>query len=323
VFVRKGAGWSQQAYLKASTNGQFDEFGTAVSVSQDWLLIGAPGSSNSYTGAAYMFQRTGAVWTQRDILTASNAEPGDAFGSSVALSVGTAVVGARWEYSASTGVNGGESDNSVSGAGAAYVFQHVGPGWSQQAYLKTLGAHKYGHFGQSVSVSNGGVVIGASGDASNATGINGDPTDNSAPHAGAAYIFDNCGGSITEYGSGCAGTGGVVPLLLIGGCAAPTDTISINVVDGLGGASAFLFLGSGQSALPFGGGCDLLTQAPFNAIGPLQLGGVGAGCGSLSLWVFVPSGLPPNFLATLQAFVIDPGSPIGAAGTNGVEIVVK
>jgi hypothetical protein len=99
------------------------------------------------------------------------------------------VVGAPNEDSNATGVNGDQADNSAFVAGAAYVFVRSGTTWTQQAYLKASNAERTDEFGRSVAISGDTVVIGASGEDSNATGVNGDQADNSASLSGAAYVF--------------------------------------------------------------------------------------------------------------------------------------
>ncbi|MCX6606665.1 MAG: FG-GAP repeat protein, partial [Acidobacteria bacterium] len=129
--------------------------------------------------------------TQRAYLKASNTGASDYFGYSVAISGDTVVVGAPLESSNATGVNGTQSDNSAIYAGAAYVFvRSSGSGtWTQQAYLKASNTEASDYFGQSVAISGDTVVVGAYGESSNATGVNGAQSDNSANDAGAAYVF--------------------------------------------------------------------------------------------------------------------------------------
>ncbi|MCH8056663.1 MAG: FG-GAP repeat protein [Proteobacteria bacterium] len=203
VFTRSGTVWSQQAYLKASNTDIDDLFGLSVAISGDTLVVGtrredsnASGingdqSDNSaiQAGAAYVFTRSGTVWNQQAYLKASNTDKHDLFGFSVAISGDTLVVGAYPEASNATGINGDQSDNSVEFAGAAYVFTRSGMTWSQQAYLKASNTDKHDLFGFSVAISGDTVVVGASGEDSNATGINGDENDNSAENAGAVYVF--------------------------------------------------------------------------------------------------------------------------------------
>jgi len=207
VFTRSGSQWSQQAYLKASNTGAGDEFGNSVAISGDTVVVGARGEASNATGvngnetdnsagvagAAYVFTRSGSQWSQLAYLKASNTGAGDEFGNSVAISGDTVVVGARGEASNATGVNGNETDNSAGVAGAAYVFTRSGSQWSQQAYLKASNTETVDLFGYSVAILGDTVVVGAPGEASNATGVNGNGADNTAPQAGAAYVFTRSG----------------------------------------------------------------------------------------------------------------------------------
>lgn len=197
----------QQAYLKASNSGAYDQFGSSVAVSGDTVVVGAFGEASSatgvdgnqndnsavYAGAAYVFVRTGSSWIQQAYLKASNTDAQDWFGESVAISGDTVVVGARYESSIATGVDGNQSDNSALGAGAAYVFVRNGTIWSQQAYLKASNTDADDYFGLSVAVAGETIVVGASGESSSASGVDGDQSDNSAVSAGAAYVFVRSG----------------------------------------------------------------------------------------------------------------------------------
>ena len=86
-------------------------------------------------------------------------------------------------------MNGNQSDNSALSAGAAYVFVRSGTSWSQQAYLTASNTDAGDLFGLSVGISGDTVVVGARDEASSATGVNGDESDNSAAESGAAYVF--------------------------------------------------------------------------------------------------------------------------------------
>src|SRR5262249_34580842 len=141
--------------------------------------------------------RSGGVWSQQAYLKASNTDAGDRFGRSVASSGDTVVVGAPDEASFSTGVNGNQLDNTFPNAGAAYVLLRSGTVWSQQAYLKASNTNANDSFGFSVAVSGDTVVVGAVNEASAATGVNGNQADNSAPGAGAAYVFTGLGPRMT------------------------------------------------------------------------------------------------------------------------------
>ena len=220
VFRLGDNGWYQDAYIKASNaenSGWADEFGTSVALSAegDTLVVGAPGENSGATGingdqsdnsvrgagAVYVFRSVDGDWIQQAYIKASNtgATPrvspgGDFFGYRVSLSADgdTLAVAALWESGAATGINGDESDDSALSAGAAYVFRFSGSDWFQQAYLKASNTDQNDFFGASLAISADGetIVVGAVGESSSATDVDGDQTDNSRQSAGAAYVFE-------------------------------------------------------------------------------------------------------------------------------------
>ena len=203
VFTRTTDIWTQQAYLKASNAENADVFGLSVAIDSNTIIIGAFNESSnaiavngnqnnnsaSNAGAAYIFTRRAGDWRQQAYLKASNAESGDLFGLSVAIADNTVVVGAIHESSNATTVNGNQNDNSVDQSGAAYVFTLSAGTWTQQAYLKASNAEGSDQFGQSVAIDGDTVIVGALGESSNATTVNGNQNDNSASFSGAAYVF--------------------------------------------------------------------------------------------------------------------------------------
>ena len=208
VFTRTDGAWSQQAYLKASNSGEGDEFGTAVAIDDNTIVIGAKLEESITTGvngdetnnlaadsgAAYVFIRTGGVWSQQAYLKASNTQRADVFGSKVDVDGDTVVVGAQTEDSNATGVNGNEANNLTISSGAAYVFVRSGGVWSQQAYLKASNTGEFDEFGVAVAVDGDTIVVGAYTEDSTATGVNGNQGNNDAPASGAAYVFTRTGG---------------------------------------------------------------------------------------------------------------------------------
>ncbi|HWO18043.1 MAG TPA: DUF4215 domain-containing protein [Kofleriaceae bacterium] len=213
VFTRSGTTWSQQAYVKASNTGAGDQFGQSVALSADGstLAVGANYEDSGATGiggrqtdnsaenagAVYVFTRSGTTWSQQAYVKASNTDAGDYFGCSVALSAdgSTMAVGAIYEASAATGIDGDPTNNSAGSAGAVYVFTRSGTTWSQQAYLKASNTDAGDQFGESVALSADGstLTVGAWSEASAVTGIGGNQADNSAVDAGAVYVFTHSG----------------------------------------------------------------------------------------------------------------------------------
>ncbi|MDH3646493.1 MAG: cadherin-like beta sandwich domain-containing protein [Gammaproteobacteria bacterium] len=219
VFTRDGGGvWTQQAYVKASNSDATDNFGISVALSSDGstLAVGALSEDSAATGvngddtdnsadragAVYVYTRDGVgTWTQQAYVKASNTDTRDQFGFSVSLAGdgSTLAVGANTEASSATGVNGDGADNSAFGAGAVYVFTRDGGGvWTQQAYVKASNTDFNDRFGGSVALAGDGLTlaVGAESEDSNAIGVNGDESDNSATSAGAAYVFTRDGGGV-------------------------------------------------------------------------------------------------------------------------------
>jgi hypothetical protein len=107
----------------------------------------------------------------------------------------TIAVGAYGEDSNATGVGGDQTNNSSSDSGAAYVFTRSGTTWSQQAYIKASNTDSSDRFGWSLSISHDGntLAVGAYGEDSLASGIQGDQSNNSGFDSGAVYIFTRSG----------------------------------------------------------------------------------------------------------------------------------
>lgn len=197
VFVREELAWSQQSFLKASNAQRDDEFGRAVAISGDTIVVGAIGESSDLiggpndnssprSGAAYVYVRDGTIWSQQAFLKPDNGEENDLFGSSVAVFGDTLVVGAVEEDSATVG--GGNNDALESGA--AYVFVREETTWTQQAFLKASNADADDRFGASVAISADTIVVGAMNEDSSLTG---GASDNDAEDSGAAYVFVRTG----------------------------------------------------------------------------------------------------------------------------------
>jgi len=207
VFVRTGSTWSQQAYIKASNTGSGDRFGAGVALSGDTLAVSAYAEKSSAAGvngdqdndgaeeagAVYVFVRDEGVWSQQAYVKASNTQAGDAFGWSLDLSGDTLAVGAPFEDSSATGINGNQADAGASASGAVYVYAREGVRWVQQAYVKASNTGSGDWFGWSVTLDGDTLAVAAPTEDSSAVGIDGDQLDDSAVNAGAAYVFVRSG----------------------------------------------------------------------------------------------------------------------------------
>ena len=214
VFARSGSAWSQQAYIKASNTEIGDNFGTAVAIYEDTIVVGARAEDSSSaeingvetdnlateSGAAYVFTRNGTTWSQQAYLKASNTDANDTFGVAVAIAGDTVAVGALFEDSNARGVNGDDSNNSATDSGAAYIFTRTGNSWSQQAYIKAANADEQDFFAGALDISQNTLLVSAVHEDSNARGVNGDESNNSAGgrSSGAAYVFTRTGNDWTQ-----------------------------------------------------------------------------------------------------------------------------
>ena len=165
VFTEPASGWAnmtETAKLTASDGEANTYFGCSVSISGNTVVVGASYATvggNTMQGAAYVFTEPGSGWanmTQTAKLTASDGAAYDAFGSSVAISGKTVVVGAP-----GLGVPG------KARCWAAYVFTEPDAGWAdvaQAAKLTASDGPAFYYFGESVSISGNTVVVGESPD---------------------------------------------------------------------------------------------------------------------------------------------------------------
>ena len=178
--------WSQVGDpLHASDKAADDFFGCSVSMSGDYIVIGAyceDGGADNYSnaGSAYIFKRDLGLdtWTQVDILRASDIAAEDNFGYSVNISGDYLIVGATDEDG---GVNG------INEAGAAYIFKRDDGAstWSEVAILHASDRAAEDHFGYTVGISGNYAIVSTIDE----DGGSGDTVIN----AGAAYIFKNNG----------------------------------------------------------------------------------------------------------------------------------
>lgn len=197
TFQRSGAAWNQAQYFKASFVADYDLFGTAVALAGDTLVVGSPGQhsnatgiggteTNNYapgSGAAYVFARSGGVWSQQAFVKGSVTIQNARLGSSVALSGDTMAIGApNPAGDPLTGSGGPESAR-------VFMFTRSGSTWSQSASLQASVHSGVSHFGAAVALSGYALLVGAPEESSNAKWVGGSQTNTLAALAGAAYLF--------------------------------------------------------------------------------------------------------------------------------------
>jgi hypothetical protein len=150
LFKRDGASWIQLTKLTASDAANYENFGTSVSIDGGWIIIGAPSDYNSgyYSGAVYVFNLVGNVWTEKAKLTPADPGPGKSFGCSVDIKGNLVIIGADY-------YNG-------SGTESAYIFQYNGVNWNEEK--KLVREDTWNSFGTSVAISENYSLVGAYGD---------------------------------------------------------------------------------------------------------------------------------------------------------------
>ncbi len=147
-------------------------------------------NSQQNAGAAYLFvQITDQPWAQKAYIKASNTEQQDEFGSAVAMHQNRFIIGAPREDSNSTGIGGDQGNNSATQSGAAYLYQIEDMTIHQRAYVKAINTDTNDQFGAQLAMSDTVIIIGANGEDSNATGVNGNANNNGASASGAAYAY--------------------------------------------------------------------------------------------------------------------------------------
>ena len=125
IFTRSGSIWTQEAKLLANDGTAGDNFGSSVAISENTMIIGADNDNDygEYAGSAYIFTRSGSIWTQEAKLAANDGEARDFFGTSVDINGNTAIIGAY------------QDDDNGKYSGSAYVFTRSGTSWNQQSKL--------------------------------------------------------------------------------------------------------------------------------------------------------------------------------------------
>ena len=145
VFIRSGTTWTQQARLTAADGAAGDNFGFSVTISGNTAVIGAnydDVGSNTDQGSAYVFTRSGNIWSQQAQLVATGGSAGDHFGSCAVISENTVAIGA------STDDVGSNTDQ-----GSVFIFTQSGTTWSQQAKLTVAGGSSFDYFGHDIALS--------------------------------------------------------------------------------------------------------------------------------------------------------------------------
>ena len=173
--------WGEVKMLFASDYAQWDDFGLSVSIDDEIVVVGSfeDDDDGDSSGSAYIFAKNeGGVnnWGELKKLTASDASATDKFGSAVDVSGDYIIIGAEWD------------DPNETNSGSAYIFNRNNGGqdnWGEVKKIVALDSRFNAQFGNSVSISDNALIVGAWMDKS---------------QAGAAYIFKKDEGGMNNWG---------------------------------------------------------------------------------------------------------------------------
>ncbi|MHC4850859.1 MAG: invasin domain 3-containing protein [Planctomycetota bacterium] len=173
VLNYNGSSWAQTARLAASDGVTGDQFGSAVAIGDNTIVVGAEGDADvgAATGSAYVFELQGTQWIRTQKLIAADQQAGAHFGVSATIDGNTLLIGA-W------------GRNSV--AGAAYVFERSNGTWQQTAVLVPNDAAANDFFGLFVTLQGDTVLVGSPGD------------DDLGSNSGSGYVFTRSNGTWSQ-----------------------------------------------------------------------------------------------------------------------------
>ncbi len=165
IFKKISGVWVQVQKIVSSDRYTNDQFGSTVSISSNYAIVGArlededvSGSNTLATaGAAYIFQIVSGVWVQNCKIVASDRTSGNMFGVAVTMNDTFAIVGATSQTRDASGAN------PLNGAGAAYIFKNVSGTWTQSQKITPSDRAAQDYFGISMCISGRSIIIGSYG----------------------------------------------------------------------------------------------------------------------------------------------------------------
>ncbi len=195
VFTRGAGEWAQTQRLVGNPIAAGANFGYAMAMKGDHLLIGAPRAlsigtwASTAPGEVFAYRRNGTSWEFKERLRALLPRTSDSFGSAVAMTADAAAIGSCGDASGASGIGGDASRRDAGYAGAGYLFALEGDKWKLSAYIKAQEPDGYDSLGFGAAISEDAAAFSAIWEESAARGVNGDQSNNSAPRSGAAYVF--------------------------------------------------------------------------------------------------------------------------------------
>lgn len=185
LFQYEENNWTEIQKIIAFDRNSEDEFGASVSMSSNYLIVGASlqdldeNGENEITnaGAGYVFEKNNDTWEFTKKLVSTNRNSDDFFGCSVSISHNYIVIGAFFEDEDSM------DENTLNGAGSAYIYKRGNEEWNFYQKIAASDREFGARFGASVCISNFRIVVGALFEDKNENALS--PLSD----AGAAYVY--------------------------------------------------------------------------------------------------------------------------------------
>ncbi len=164
IFKKVTGNWTQVQKIVAPNRSDSDFFGTVVSISGNYLVVGsyyededaAETNTVSDAGSAYIFELSGATWTFFQKIVPSERATNDHFGSAVAIADDKIIIGANNEDEDAVG------GSTLNNAGSAYIFQLISGSWSEVEKITASDRGANAKYGSTVAIFDSTALVGAS-----------------------------------------------------------------------------------------------------------------------------------------------------------------
>ncbi len=173
-YADSGGNWSLQQIISGAEGFAGDAFGAVLAMENTTAVLGAPAIPGPGVPSAYVFTLSGGAWTEQQQLLSGTSATGDDFGTAVALSGDTAVIGAP-----------ATTVGSSAAQGVVYVFTRTGTTWALSSQIVASDGQGGDYFGAAVALDGTKLLVGA-------------PGGTSMTKPGKAYVFGATGGSWSQ-----------------------------------------------------------------------------------------------------------------------------
>jgi hypothetical protein len=196
VYQRNNGQWTEAQELEAPASLEDGAtFGWGVDLAGDVIAIGAPrargGDEGQGPGEAFVYERAApsGMWTLKQSFRATIPRASDWFGWGVELSESLLLLSVPGDASSSLGLMGDPNLDGARNSGAIYMYGRNKDQWVETGFIKSSNSNTPDYFGWAIAMQGDTIVSSATGEASDATGVQGNQASNALESAGAAYVF--------------------------------------------------------------------------------------------------------------------------------------